>query len=109
MKRTDGIAQTIKGSLEKVPGIQYAFIYGPLLKTFLKNGVDVMVLGGQDLVEMEEIVSKTEEELKRTIHITSFTVKEFRERIQVKDRLISKALRGARIMLIGDEEEMVKI
>lgn len=44
--------------------------------------------------------------LERTIGIKSLTVREFRERIGVKDRIISKALRQPRVMLIGDEKEL---
>jgi hypothetical protein len=109
MKKADVIAQAIKGSLEKVPGIQYAFICGPLPKTSWKNAIDVIVLGGHDLLKVEETISKVEEESKRAIRITSFTVREFRERMKAKDQLVSRALRGAKVMLIGDEEEMIKI
>ena len=44
--------------------------------------------------------------LERTIGIKSFKVREFRERIGVKDRILSKALRQPRVMLIGDEKEL---
>ena len=44
--------------------------------------------------------------LERTIGIKSFKVREFRERIGVKDRILSKALSQPRVMLIGDEKEL---
>jgi len=111
MKRTDGMAEGVKVSLEKVPGIQYAFIYGPFAKNpgNSQGVVDVMVLGGPDLVEAEEIISKAEAKLKRTIRITSFTIRESRERIKVGERIVSKALKGPRITLIGDEKEMRRL
>jgi hypothetical protein len=49
---------------------------------------------------------KAEEKLGMPILITSFTVREFRERIRVKDEAILKALRGPKIMLIGNEKEL---
>jgi hypothetical protein len=48
-------------------------------------------------------------ELKRTIYITSFTVREFCERIEVKDESVLEVLEGPKIMLIGYEKEMVGI
>jgi hypothetical protein len=39
----------------------------------------------------------------------SFRVRRFKERIRVKDRLVSKALKASKIILIGDAEEMIKI
>jgi predicted nucleotidyltransferase len=111
MKKPDGVAEAVKLLLEKVPGIQYAFIYGPFVKNpgNPESDVDVMVIGGPDLVEMDEIISKTEEVLKRAIRITSFTVREFKERIKVNEDLVFKALKGPKIMLIGHEREMIKI
>ena len=108
MKRTDGVTEGIEMTLEKVPGIQYAFIYG----SFAENpedherAVDIMVLGGPELVEMHEVISKAEGKMGRPFLITSFTIRELRERIKLKDETILTALKGAKTMLIGDEKEM---
>ncbi|MGB7573173.1 MAG: hypothetical protein WBN53_04870 [Thermodesulfobacteriota bacterium] len=45
----------------------------------------------------------------RAISLTSFTARQFQERIKVKDRLVSKALNRTKIMLIGDEREMGRL
>jgi len=111
MKNTNGVVQEIKAFLEKVPGIQYAFVYGSYAKNpeNQEGDVDLMVLGGPDLVEMDEIISRAGVELRRAIYITSFTVRDFRERIEVMDESILEALEGPRIMLIGHEKEMIGI
>ena len=111
MKNTNGVAEMIKALLEKIPGIQYAFIHGSYAKNpeNQENDVDLMVVGGPDLVEMDEIISRAGMELKRAIYITSFTVREFRERIEVKDESVLEALEGPRIILTGHEKEMVGI
>jgi predicted nucleotidyltransferase len=111
MKKPEGVAEAVKLLLEKVPGIQYAFIYGPFVKNPQnpESDVDVMVIGGPDLVEMDEIISKTQEVFKRAIRITSFTVREFKERIKVKENFVIRALKGPKIMLIGHAREMIKI
>ncbi len=94
-----------------MPGIQYAFVYSSFSKKRgnLEGEVDVMVVGGPELAEMDQIISKAEEEIKRAIRITSFTVREFRERVNVKDRVVLEALKRPRIMLIGDEKEMGRL
>ena len=111
MKNTNGVIEMIKVSLEKVPGIQYAFIYGSYAKNpdNQESDVDLMVVGGPDLVEMDDIISRAGMELKNGIYITSLTVREFRERIEVKDESVWEALKGPRIMLIGREKEMAWI
>ena len=111
MKNTDGVIETIKAFLEKVPGIQYAFIYGSYAKNpdNQESDVDLMVVGGPDLVEMDEAISRAGMELKRALYITSLTVREFRERIEVKDESIWEAFKGPKIMLIGREKGMALI
>jgi predicted nucleotidyltransferase len=111
MKNTNGVIEMIKAFLEKVPGIQHAFIYGSYAKNPYdqESDIDLMVVGGPDLVEMEETISRAGMELKRAIYITSLTVREFRERIEVKDESVWEALKGPRIMLIGREKEMAWI
>ena len=111
MKNTNGVIEVVKAFLEKVPGIQYAFIYGSYAKNpdNQESDIDLMVVGGPDLVEMDEAISRAGMELKRALYITSLTVREFRERIEVKDESIWEAFKGPRIMLIGREKEMALI
>jgi hypothetical protein len=111
MKKMGSPTKAIKTFLEMVPGVQYAFIYGSFPKR-LRNPegeVDLMVIGGPDLGEMDQIILKADEELKRAISLTSFTVREFQERAKVKDKLVSKALNRTKIMLIGDGTEMGRL
>jgi predicted nucleotidyltransferase len=109
MKNTDGVAEKIKGLLKRVPGIQCAFIYGSYAKNpeNQESDIDLMVVGGPDLDEMDETISRAGMELRRAIYITSFTLREFRERIEVKEEHVLEALDGPKIMLIGHEEEMI--
>jgi hypothetical protein len=111
MKKTESAKEVIKSFLEMVPGIQCAFIHSsfPKRPRNPEGQVDVMVVGGPDLAEMDQIILKAEEELKRAISLTSFTVREFRKRVKVKDRLVSKALNRTKIMLIGDERDMGRL
>ncbi len=107
MKKTDSMPEEIKRALEIVPGIRYAFIYNSFAKDPENHDeIEILALGSPDLVEMHEVVSEAEEKMERPFLITSFTVREFQERIKVKDEAILRALKGPKIMLIGDEEEM---
>ncbi len=104
-------AETVKTFLDQVPGIRFAFIYNSFQKRQgdLEDEVDIMVVGGPELAEMDQMISKAEDEIKRAIRVTSFTVREFRERVKVKDRVVLKALKRPRIMLIGDDKEMGRL
>jgi predicted nucleotidyltransferase len=110
MKLSD-VAKTIKGSLENVPGIRSAFIYGASVKGQRPpaSELHVMVVGGPDLNELEEAVLRTEKELGRKIAITCFSLREFRERVKSRDGLVMRALQKPRIMLIGNEDDLKEL
>lgn len=107
MKKTDDVPE-IKTSLKNVPDIQHAFIYGSFAKNpeDHEHEVDIMVLGGPDLVEMDEMILNEEKKLGRPFSIFSLTVREFQERIKLKDETVLRALQGPKIMLLGSQEEM---
>jgi predicted nucleotidyltransferase len=69
MKDKDGVLEEIKLCLEKVTGIRYAFIYGSYAKNPENQAgdVDLVVVGGPDLVEMDETISRGGMGLKRAI------------------------------------------
>ena len=108
MKKTDDMPERIKTLLDNVPGIQCAFIYDSFAKDSKNHEreVDIIVLGGPDLVEMDEVILAAEQELGRPFLITSFTVREFQERIKAKDDTVSGALLGPKMMLLGSEQKM---
>ena len=111
MKKMDDMLGRIKTLLENVPGIQYAFIYNSFAKNLEDHEpeVDIVVLGGPDLLEMNEVISKAEEKMGRPFLITSYTIREIQERIRVKDEAILRALKGPKIMLLGNEEELRRL
>ncbi len=108
MKKMNGMIEQIKGLLQKVLGIRFGFLDRSLVKDLgdRNNEMEIIVLGGPDLVELNEVISEVEEKLGNSFLITSFTLREFQERIRMKDEAILRLLRGPKIMLRGDEEEM---
>jgi len=105
MKGTHSVAERIKGLLEKIPGIQCAFIYGSYPRNLKhpEGDVEIMVVGTPDLVELDESILSVEKDLGMPIDVTSYTVRELQERINVRDPLVSRALKGPRITLIGED------
>jgi hypothetical protein len=107
VKKAD-VEGMIRASLEKIPGIRCAFIYGPFAEREApqERDIELMVIGGPDLEEMEEITSEVENKIERSVHVYSFTLREIKERIGLKDRFIRKALGASKIMLIGDLNDL---
>ncbi len=110
MKKMDRVPDTIKTALKNIPGIQYAFICdSPTPDTSDHEfEVDIVVFGGPDLAEMDDVITNVENHLERPCLITSFTIREVQQRIRLKDEAILTLLQLPKIMLIGNEREMKK-
>ena len=104
----DDAIEEIKRFLQKVPGILFGFLDLFLVtdRTDRNSEIEIIVLGGPDPVEMDEVISEAENKLGSSFLITSFTVREFQERIRVKDEAILRLLEGPKTMLLADEGEM---
>ena len=102
MKKKDSSTEDIKALLEKIPGIQGAFIHGPFPRNpkHLKGGVGIMVVGAPDLAELDEIILQVGEKLGRPVVASSLTVGEFRERMNAGEALVKGILKEPKIMLI---------
>jgi uncharacterized protein len=106
--KTAGVAGTMKSGLEKVEGVKYAFIYGSFARNIEKpeSDVDLMVIGRGHLDEIEDILSRIEQRLGRSVNVIFYSLKEFRQRINSEDSFIRTVLKNPKIMLIGDENEI---
>jgi predicted nucleotidyltransferase len=106
--KTTGVAGVIKTTLERISGIKYAFVYGSFAKNQEKteSDVDLIVIGKANLDEIEDGLSKAEGQLGRTINLTFYSIREFREKIELKDSFIRTVLTNRKIMLIGEENEI---
>lgn len=72
-----------------------------------QNSVDILVVGQVVLPELAQIVRAEEVRRKREINYTVMTTDEFNFRKSRRDPFILSVFAGARIMIIGDEEELV--
>lgn len=103
--KTTGVQGLLKEALQRLKGIETAFIYGTYAtgKEAESSDVDIMVIGKPDLTELNEVISNLEEKLNREINYMCFDQEEFKERRKVGDAFIKDVLSGERIMLKGSE------
>jgi predicted nucleotidyltransferase len=106
--KTAGVAGVMQSALEKIEGIKYAFIYGSFARNIEKpeSDVDLMVVGKAHLDEIEDILSKVEQQLGRSVNTIFYSLREFRDKINSKDSFIRTVLNSPKIMLIGEENEI---
>ncbi len=71
------------------------------------NSVDLLVVGSVVLPELTQLVRVEESKRKREINYTVMSIEEFNFRRSRRDPFILSIIAGSRIMVIGDEEELV--
>ena len=73
-----------------------------------KNEVELLIVGDVILPELAKIIQKIEGVIKREINYTVMSVEEFQFRKKRRDPFILSILWQPRIMVVGDELELIK-
>lgn len=111
INKTVGLGGTIlknKGNLGK---LRYAMLSGAFVrgKPYSQSEVDLFIVGTIVMPELSSIVKDEEARRNREINFTPMTEEEFNFRKNRRDPFVMSILSKPRVMLIGDEEEMVKL
>ncbi len=108
--KNSGLGRDIIKNRAKLGRIKYAMLSGDFAKNSQNSGesVDLLVVGIVVLPELSLIIKKEEELKKREINYTIMNEDEFNFRKGRRDPFISSIIYGSRVMLLGDEEALVK-
>jgi hypothetical protein len=108
--KTTGLGKAIIANRNKLGKIKFAMLSGKLVRNLehTKDEVDFLLVGKVVLPELANIVRQEEGRTEREINYTVMTEEEFEFRKRRHDPFITQILLGSRIMLIGDEQELVK-
>ena len=103
--KTTGVAGRIRASLDKLAGIEYAFIYGSYAKGEEKadSDVDLLIIGNVDMDRLDSNLGKLEKTLGREINYVLYSMEEFKSKKKAKDGFLMDVLSGKKIMLVGAE------
>jgi predicted nucleotidyltransferase len=103
--KTSGVAGQIRDSLDKIAGIELAFIYGSYAKGEEKadSDVDLLIIGDVDMGRLDSHLGKLEKLLGREINYLLYSRDEFKTKKKAKDGFVTDVLRGKKIMLFGAE------
>lgn len=107
--KTAGLGGDILKYKNKLGRIKFAMISGKFARNISRSGndVDFLVVGKVVLPELSHIVRQEEVKREREINYTVMTEEEYEFRKKRRDPFVLDILRGSRIMVIGDEEELV--
>lgn len=107
--KTSGLGGDIIKNKMKLGKIKFAMLSGHYARGTVKENskVDLLLIGRVVLPEISQLVRQDEVKRGREINYTVMTEEEFEFRKRRRDPFVLDILWGPRIMVIGDEEELV--
>jgi len=108
--KTTGLGWDIVKNRVKLGKIKFAMLSGRFLRGLPHKGgsdVDLLIVGSVVLPELATFVKAEEVKKERELNYTVMTEEEFSFRKRRRDPFVLEILSGSRVMLVGDEEELV--
>jgi len=111
INKSVGLGGAIIRNKAKIGKIKYAMLSSSFVrgKPYTPNEIDLFVVGTIVLPELGSIIREEETRRDREINFTPMTEEEFNFRKSRRDPFVVGILSRPRVMLIGDDEEMVKL
>lgn len=106
--KTVGAQGLLKEMIEKIKGINVAFIYGSFARNSenAASDIDLFVIGNPNEDELIKGMSGIEKVLKREINYALYTVIEFKKKKHAKDSFVLDLLENPKIFLLGDKNDL---
>jgi len=106
-----GLGKAILDNKNKLGRAKFAMISGKFLRRLKRspNDVDLLVVGNVEMKKLGQLVTEEEKRLKREINYTLMSNQEFKFRKSRRDPFILSVIYASRVMIIGDEQEMLKV
>mgnify|MGYP001590859713 CR=1 FL=1 len=108
--KTSGLGWDIVKNKARLGKMKFAMLSGRYLRGLPHKGgndVDLLIIGSVVLPELAAFVKAEEVRRERELNYTVMTEEEFTFRKRRRDPFVLDILSGSRVMLIGDEEELV--
>jgi hypothetical protein len=108
--KSTGLGSKVRKLRRKLGTVEFVMFSGRFVRRLpaRQNEVDVLVVGDIVLPELEALIKEEEEKLGREIRVTVFDKDEFEFRKTRRDPFVMDMLFGARVMVIGGEDEFVE-
>jgi DNA-binding transcriptional ArsR family regulator len=110
VSKTTGLGKTIIENKNKIGRVSFVMFSGKLVRykdRKREDDVDILVVGEVVLPELASIIRAEESRRGKEINYTAMTRDEFDFRKKRRDPFLLGILSGSRVMIIGDEEDLV--
>lgn len=106
--KTIGVEGGLKSFLERIGGIECAFIYGSFAKgkESAESDIDMMIIGTPDQDALLEKFEAFEKDVGREINYNVYSSREFKKRRAAKDSFVTNVIKSKKIFLKGSLDEI---
>ena len=112
VNKTIGVFSVLRSALHPLAKrVLVAFVYGSVAREEEKaqSDVDLLVVGKATLDEVLSRLSNVEKRIGRPINPTVYSVAEFKSRLASGNHFLAAVLKGQKVFLLGDEDELRKV
>ncbi|MBU1931161.1 hypothetical protein KJ965_00490 [Patescibacteria group bacterium] len=104
-----GLGANVLANRNKLGRVRFAMLSGRFMRRLPRqnNEVDLVIIGQVNMPQLAALVREEENRLKIEINYTVMSIQEFSFRKARRDPFILSILAGSRIMIVGDEQEML--
>jgi uncharacterized protein len=102
--KTTGIAGQIREALERLAGIDYAFVYGPRAAGKKGSEVDLVIVGEVDLARLDVLLKGLGKKIGNEINYIFYNRVEFKSQRAAQEGVLAEVLQSPKLMVIGVEE-----
>ncbi len=108
--KSTGLGEKLFRLRRKLGTVSFIMFTGKFVRTDQshRSEVDVLIVGDIVLAELEAIMKEEEQKRGREINYTVLGDEEFEFRKQRRDPFLMEVLYGTRIMIVGNEEDLVE-
>jgi predicted transcriptional regulator len=110
VSKSTGLGADLIKEKVKLGRVKYVMFSGKFIRRMevTQSDVDLLIVGSIIIPQLAVLVKKAEEVVGREVNYTVMTEEEFQFRKQRNDPFIADILSKSRVMIIGDEEEMLR-
>jgi len=110
VKKSTGLGLKLTKHRKKLGTVKFVMFSGKFLNIdqSKRTDVDILVVGDIVLAELEALMNEEQEKLGREINYSVLPEDEFEFRKQRRDPFLMEVLYGTRVMVIGNEEDLVE-
>jgi predicted nucleotidyltransferase/predicted transcriptional regulator len=112
VNKTIGIFSVLRSALHPLAKrVLVAFVYGSVAREeeTAQSDVDLLVVGKAKLDEVLSRLSTVEKSIGRPVNPTVYSVEEFRSKLANGNHFLTAVLKGQKVFLLGDEDELRKV